>query len=49
MQHRWPDEKDPVRANLGFFIGLRDKIEHRYARQQDTLTAALGGQPRPFS
>jgi len=44
MRHRWPDEKDPVRANLGFFIGLRNKIEHRYARQQEALTAAMGGQ-----
>lgn len=44
VRHRWPDEKDPVRANLGFFIGLRNKIEHRYARQQDALTAAVGGQ-----
>lgn len=44
MRHRWPDEKDPVRANLGFFIGLRNKVEHRFARQQEALTAAVGGQ-----
>jgi hypothetical protein len=44
VQHRWPDDKHPVRANLGFFIGLRNKIEHQYARQQDALTAAVGGQ-----
>jgi hypothetical protein len=44
VQERWPDAKNPVRANLGFFIGLRNKIEHRYARQQDALTAAVGGQ-----
>ncbi len=44
VQERWPDAKDPVRANLIFFIGLRNKIEHRYARQQESLTAALGGQ-----
>ena len=42
--HRWPDEKDPVRANLVFFVRLRNKIEHRYARQQEALTAAVGGQ-----
>jgi hypothetical protein len=44
VPHRWPDEKDPVRANLVFFIRLRNKIEHRYARQQEALTAAVGGQ-----
>lgn len=43
VRHRWSDEKDPVRANLTFFIGLRNKIEHRYARQQEALTAAVGG------
>lgn len=44
IRYRWPDEKDPVRANLMFFIGLRNKFEHRYARQQKTLTAVVGGQ-----
>lgn len=44
VRERWPDSCNPVRANLGFFIGLRNKIEHRYARQQDALTAAVGGQ-----
>jgi hypothetical protein len=44
VRHRWPDEKEPVRANLGFFIGLRNKIEHRYARHQKALVAAVGGQ-----
>jgi hypothetical protein len=43
VRYCWPDEKDPVRANLAFFIGLRNKIEHRYARQQEALTAAVGG------
>lgn len=44
MRYRWSDGKDPVRANLGFFIGLRNKIEHRYARHQEALRAAVGGQ-----
>jgi hypothetical protein len=44
VAYRWPSENDPVRANLGFFVGLRNKIEHRYARQQDALSAAVGGQ-----
>jgi hypothetical protein len=43
VEERWPNEKEPVRANLGFFIGLRNKIEHRYARQQEALTVAVGG------
>ncbi|MGI8491674.1 MAG: DUF3644 domain-containing protein [Acidimicrobiales bacterium] len=43
VQERWPDRLHPVRANLEFFIALRNKIEHRYARQQESLTAALGG------
>ncbi|RBY95013.1 DUF3644 domain-containing protein [Blastococcus sp. TBT05-19] len=44
VQERWPSDKDPVRANLTFFIGLRNKIEHRYARQQRALAAVVGGQ-----
>jgi hypothetical protein len=30
VKRRWPSDTDPVRANLDFFIGLRNKIEHRY-------------------
>lgn len=44
VQERWPDPKNPVRANLEFFIGLRNKVEHRFARQQEALSAAAGGQ-----
>lgn len=44
VQQRWTAKNDPVRANLTFFIGLRNKIEHRYAQQQDALTAAVAGQ-----
>lgn len=43
VTHRWADPKDPVRANLEFFIALRNKIEHRYARQQENMALALGG------
>jgi hypothetical protein len=43
VRYRWPQQKDAVPANLGFFIGLRNKIEHRYARQQHALTVAVGG------
>jgi hypothetical protein len=34
---------DPVRANLEFFIALRNRIEHRYARHQETLALAVAG------
>ena len=44
VRERWSDEKDPVRANLEFFIGLRNKVEHRYAKQQQALAAVVGGQ-----
>jgi len=44
VRERWPDDKDPVRANLEFFIGLRNKVEHRYAKQQQALAAVVGGQ-----
>ena len=48
VEERWPSEKDPVRANLGFFIGLRNKVEHRYAGHQEALAAAVGGQSQAF-
>ncbi|MGK3206803.1 DUF3644 domain-containing protein [Amycolatopsis sp. MEPSY49] len=44
VRHHWPDGDSPVRANLEFFIALRNKIEHRYAREQQALSAAVGGQ-----
>ena len=40
---RWPNATDPVRANLRFFIALRNKIEHRYTRSQEALAIATGG------
>jgi hypothetical protein len=43
VRHRWPDAADPVRANLDFFIALRNKIEHRYARYQRSLSEAARG------
>jgi hypothetical protein len=42
MEH-WPNPNDPVRANLRFFIALRNKIEHRYTRSQEGLAVATGG------
>ena len=40
---RWPDQM-AVRANIEFFIALRNKIEHRYTRFQQELALAVGGQ-----
>jgi len=45
VRERWKSDQEPVRANLEFFIGLRNKIEHRYAKRAHVaLTALLGGQ-----
>jgi hypothetical protein len=43
VKSRWPNSNDPVRANVEFFIALRNKIEHRYARFQEPLRIAIGG------
>jgi len=43
VSERWSAANDPVRANLQFFIALRNKIEHRYARSQEALAIAAGG------
>ena len=43
VKHRWKDANDPVRANLDFFISLRNRIEHRYARKLEALALAFGG------
>ncbi|MEV4076663.1 DUF3644 domain-containing protein [Nonomuraea fuscirosea] len=41
---RWPDPTNPIRLNIEFFIGIRNKIEHRfYAKDQQSLVVALGG------
>jgi hypothetical protein len=43
VQKRWPEDANPVRSNVEFFIALRNKIEHRYARVQDALALAVSG------
>jgi hypothetical protein len=43
VQDRWPDDSDPVRKNLEFFVELRNRIEHRHASVDTALTIALGG------
>lgn len=42
LQERWRDQT-AVRANIEFFIALRNKIEHRFTRFQKELTLAVGG------
>lgn len=37
---RWPNDNDPIRQNIEFFIGLRNKIEHRY---EAAVAAAVAG------
>ncbi len=43
-RERFPNN-DPVRANLEFFIGLRNRIEHRY---QDALLVATAGMAHAY-
>jgi hypothetical protein len=45
VEHRWPDGNHPVRRNIELFIGLRNKIEHRY---EHGLKLALGGRAHAF-
>lgn len=39
---RWPDQI-AIRANIEFFIALRNKIEHRFTKFQQELALAVGG------
>ncbi|MBE5471748.1 DUF3644 domain-containing protein [Mycobacteroides abscessus] len=47
VAEHWTDQ-DPVRANIEFFIALRNKIEHRYTRFQQELAIAVGGRSQAF-
>lgn len=40
VRAEYPDERSPVRANIEFFIQLRNKIEHRYEK---LLAIAIAG------
>ncbi|MBY0443043.1 MAG: DUF3644 domain-containing protein [Mycobacteriaceae bacterium] len=42
VTEKWPDQT-AVRANIEFFIALRNKIEHRFTRFQQELALAVGG------
>ena len=43
VQERWPDPANPVRANLGLFIRLRNRLEHRHAHADAALMLNLAG------
>lgn len=43
VQQTWVDS-DPVRANLQFFIRLRNKIEHRHSGSDESLATVIGGE-----
>lgn len=43
MKERWPDDNDPVRANLSLFIRLRNRLEHRHAHTDEALMLSLAG------
>lgn len=43
VAERWPND-DPISKNIEFFIGLRNKIEHRYVSKSDSsLAVAFSG------
>jgi hypothetical protein len=39
VRERWPRDEEPVRKNLEFFIGLRNRIEHRYQESIGLMVA----------
>lgn len=43
MKERWPEDSDPVRANLALFIKLRNRLEHRHAHADEALILNLAG------
>lgn len=45
VRHRWSIATDPVRRNLEFFVGLRNKIEHRF---QDGIALTVAGHAQAF-
>jgi hypothetical protein len=45
LREAFPSEKDPVRANVEFFIKVRNKIEHRYEK---LLATALAGKSQAY-
>jgi hypothetical protein len=43
VKERWADPNDARRRNVEFFIGLRNRIEHRHTRQDANLALAVSG------
>ncbi len=43
LRERWPDENEPVRANVDFFIALRNRIEHRHLSADQGLELVVSG------
>lgn len=43
VRERWPNNVDPIRANLNLFIRLRNRLEHRHAHADDALMLNLAG------
>ena len=43
VKERWPVDNEPTRRNIEFFIGLRNKIEHRHLPTESNLALAVSG------
>ena len=49
LRRVFPDDQHPVRKNVEFFVGLRDKVEHRLtAEQQRNLRDIVGGKSQAY-
>jgi hypothetical protein len=49
LRHLTPGENDPMRKNVEFFIGLRDKVEHRLTpEQQQALREIVAGKSQAY-
>jgi hypothetical protein len=49
IRERIADERDPVRANLEFFLKFRNKIEHRYdAKAMAALGLMIAGKAQSY-
>jgi hypothetical protein len=49
VTHFVPDRSDPLRANLEFFVRLRNKIEHRFTeKQMRSLEALLAAKAQAY-
>jgi len=48
VKENWPNESDATRKNIEFFIGLRNKIEHRHMHSHQNLIVAVSGKAHAF-